>query len=189
MVSVGAANGTITMYEFAGTFTEGELAGSDFSGWFDYDTDGWGYYYETQMRVTVPRYSYADYTGEGRIGSYYSFGYDNYQDRFANSYHVWGYDPGNALTDFGWGLELMWAEPGIDREDLIPLDRLTKAVFEFNADNYFAWFDGEQFNYEKWYGKGPITDLRPVPEPATILLIGTGLIGLAGCRRKKFKKK
>jgi len=37
---------------------------------------------------------------------------------------------------------------------------------------------------------GYIADVKPVPEPATMLLLGVGLIGIAGLSRKKlFKKK
>jgi hypothetical protein len=33
-----------------------------------------------------------------------------------------------------------------------------------------------------------VTDVKPVPEPGTMMLLGSGLIGLAGWGRKKFKK-
>ena len=62
-------------------------------------------------------------------------------------------------------------------------------TYGFNIDFNKAWFDPNGGSY------GPITPYNEfgstaaVPEPATMLLLGSGLIGLAGYGRKKFFRK
>ena len=67
----------------------------------------------------------------------------------------------------------------------IPTDLNPIATVTENPDGTFYWIN--PVNGSEFFGYSDTRAPNPVPEPATMLLVGSGLLGLWGAR-KKFKK-
>ncbi len=92
----------------------------------------------------------------------------------------WLLDPGTYWVAFE-----VRAGDGLDGFMTSPVDSpIEVAVYSYNrGPGYQAYSPPIEVGFRI------LSDPAPVPEPSTILLIGSGLLGLAGYGRKKFFKK
>ena len=114
-----------------------------------------------------------------------------YDDNYGSS--PWRYESDGVLVN-GWENKRMWYEEGISDQTLLDREGISLLGGEHNAlmvDLGFLGHNIENFTAHftmKCGNDNLMGSTAPVPEPATLLLFGTGLIGLAGVGRKKFKR-
>ena len=89
-------------------------------------------------------------------------------------------------TDFPNGENAFTIDTGFDWDyAIVKAGQLSWAYADTEIDNQLVWNGGPPASSHISFFTGPGTPPNnPVPEPATMLLFGTGLIGLAGLRRK-----
>ena len=174
-------------------YFDGTYDGPTAANWAQPDVAGGGGFYPTEnfLDYYVEDYKYDAQNKSSTLSSIDAYLHDGYGVTLGIYKGEWDEGgSGHAITV--WGFDTvddeytsLWIT---DSDDYAGYDVLTEVSLGL-VDNMWYLTDYSDGNY--WIGivSGLEQASVPVPEPATMLLIGSGLIGLAGLGRKKLFKR